>query len=244
MHGVLWQLFKQPRSPLKGRCLQWSESCLFSSGRCFPASGLELELKWLFTRKTQVWKPQEWSGKEAHRGHTLTVCRVSVCAVCVCVFFNRGDGEAEGGCDKCCQMSKSPWVVILVTRHTPGCGCQESEQGTGCTVDKKNKEALEEKKKTKKKNITKPCPADSSVTFPIYIIFIPASPWHGRADLFALEKKVFRARLTVWRSWQPFRNAHMCCYKYVVFVLTHGHGRKPSWPHVKTRASFFFFFPS
>lgn len=88
--------------------------------------------------------------------------------------------------------------MILVTRHTPGCGCQESEQGTGCTVDKKNKEALEEKKKTKKKkNITKPCPADSSVTFPIYIIFIPASPWHGRADLFALEKKVFRARLTV-----------------------------------------------
>lgn len=56
-HGVLWQLFKQPCLFSKGRCLHWSESSLFSSGR--------YSLLWAWSQAKaatviQVWKPDEW----------------------------------------------------------------------------------------------------------------------------------------------------------------------------------------
>lgn len=103
MHGVLWQLFKQPRLLSKGRCLHWSESCLFSSRRCFP--------------------PQAWAGIKmaSYQKHELGNlrrhwrCLTEWCLnVCVCILLrwqNRVRAVITGA--RCLTLSHLLYFELL-----------------------------------------------------------------------------------------------------------------------------------
>lgn len=86
-HGVLWQLFKQPRSLSKGRCLHWSESCLFSSGRCFPLQAWA-GTKMALYQKHKLGKREEWQ-------NTPWPDADGVVCVCVCASVSYCGGKAE-----------------------------------------------------------------------------------------------------------------------------------------------------
>lgn len=119
-HGVLWQLFKQPRSLSKGRCLHWSESCLFSSGRCFPPQA-RAGTKMLFYQKHEV-------GNRRSRVAKHTTARCWVCA-CVCMHLHiTVVAKLSESCDNRTQMFESPCVVMQHLKcSTWGCGEQKTE---------------------------------------------------------------------------------------------------------------------
>lgn len=110
MLGVLWQLFKQPHSLSKGRCLHWSESCLFSSGRCFPPQA-RVGMKIVFLTETWLRKLVGLSGK-----NTPWLTRSLVC-VFVCLQLTV-EAKLSESCDNWSQM-----LPLCLAATLPVCRC-------------------------------------------------------------------------------------------------------------------------
>lgn len=95
-HGVHWQLFKQPCSLSKGRCLHWSESCLFSSGRCFPLQAWA-GTKMALYQKHELGNQRSEVAKDTIARHWQGGLSMCVCArVCVCVCTSVYDCAKSG----------------------------------------------------------------------------------------------------------------------------------------------------
>lgn len=106
MHGALWQLFKQPHLLSKGRCLQWSESCLFSSRRCFPPQ------VWAGTKMVFYQKHELGNLSSGVAIHTVSRHWRSGVCTCVCLYLTAVAKLSER-CDNWSQMFESSSAVIL-----------------------------------------------------------------------------------------------------------------------------------
>lgn len=104
---MLGQLFKQPRSLSKGRCLHRSESCLFSSGRCFPLQAPS-------SNGPRNSGPGKRTSKVAK--HTAATCWPS--GVCAC---NAAVAELSESSDN--------WSQMLVTNQTPVAVVRKAQRG-------------------------------------------------------------------------------------------------------------------